>query len=464
MNMIRVWGGGLYESDRFYERCDELGLLVWQDFMFACATYPEHRSFAHQVELEADAQIRRLAAHPSIVLWCGGNEDLLAWFSWGWRERMDPDQSTGSHYWTKLLPERCRALDPTRPYWTESPWSGALDRHPNDPEKGDRHTWDLKFEGYREMIPRFASEFGHQAPPNVETIEETFGVSRDELSLSLMSERQRGWGGDDAQYLPHLESRFGITSLDALPFDSMIWACQLLQARSMGLACRWLRANQPRCEGALVWQLNDVWCGHSWSLIDVAGRSKPALHAVRAAFRTRGLFLEPVEDGRLSLVAINGGSKPWNETVHLRRVDLRGNVLAKREMTFSVEARRGRVVLPLEQSILKCDSGSHQILIAETSSDDLQAVHVLGSSETILDGLDDHRCSVVRSEHDDRIALAVETDRLLHEACLFSSLRGAIGWRTLSPGETWHVSIESVTSNSETFHVRSLNELCPSSR
>jgi beta-mannosidase len=463
MNMIRVWGGGLYESDRFYERCDELGLLVWQDFMFACATYPEHASFARQVELEADAQIRRLASHPSIVLWCGGNEDLLAWFSWGWRERMEPDQATGSDYWTRLLPERCSALDPTRPYWTESPWSGSIDRHPNDPEKGDRHTWDLKFEAYRDMIPRFASEFGHQAPPNVETIEETFGMTREALSLSTMNERQRGWGGDEAQYLPHLESQLGITSLECLPFATMIWACQLLQARAMGIACRWLRANQPHCEGALVWQLNDVWCGHSWSLIDVSGRPKPAFHAVRSAFETRALLLEPVTDGRPCVVAINGGSEPWDEALSLRRIDARGMVLAERIVKLSVEARRGRVVVPLEDDLLRCGSGMTEFLVASTSSDDLQAVQILSPAGEMSSGLGSHQCSIARLDRNGRIDLRIEADRVLHEACLFSSQRGALGWRTLLPGETWNLSIES-SSPSETFYVHSLNELSQVSR
>ena len=464
MNMIRVWGGGLYESDRFYERCDELGLLVWQDFMFACATYPEHEAFARQVEREADAQIRRLARHPSIVLWCGGNEDLLAWFSWGWREAMDADQAIGIEYWTRLLPERCRALDPTRPYWTESPWSGALDRHPNDPERGDRHTWDLKFEAYRDMIPRFASEFGHQAPPNVETIEETFATTRDRLSLAAMSERQRGWGGDEAQYLTHLESQLGITSLEAFPFATMIWACQLLQARAMGIACRWLRANQPRCEGALVWQLNDVWSGHSWSLIDVSGRAKPAFQTVRSAFETRTLLLEPVDSGRLCVVAINGGRDLWNDTLRVRRLGVRGELLAEQVVPISVEPRRGRAIVPLEESLLHGASDTPGFLVAGTSHDDRQVVHRSGSVQASLSGLDDHRCSITSSQRHGGIELAIETDRLLDEACLFSSRHGALGWRTILPGETWRVALERAPAVDETFFLRSRNELCSSIR
>jgi beta-mannosidase len=157
LNMLRVWGGGIYEPERFYERCDELGIMVWQDFMFACATYPEDAPMPALVEREAREQVARLASHPSVVLWCGGNEDVLAWQSWGFKERLATGQSWGLAYWTEILPRVCREVDPTRPYWTESPWSGSLERHANDPDHGDRHTWDLKLEAYSTMVPRWTT-------------------------------------------------------------------------------------------------------------------------------------------------------------------------------------------------------------------------------------------------------------------------------------------------------------------
>jgi beta-mannosidase len=363
MNMLRVWGGGLYEPDWFYDRCDELGLMVWQDFMFACATYPEHAEMMSLVEAEARSQVNRLARHPSIMLWCGGNEDILAWYSWGWRERMDPAQAWGAGYWTELLPRVCAELDPTRPYWTESPWSGALDRHPNDPDTGDRHTWDLKLEGYRELVPRFASEFGHQGPPALASIEEAFGRSSDALGPEDLVERQRAWGGDAVQYLPYLEAWFGITPDDPIDFASWIWACQLLQARAMSIACTWLRAQGPRCEGALIWQLNDVWTGHSWSLLDVRHRRKPAWYAVRSAFKPLLLSIEPI-GGALSAVLVNETDEGRSGVIVVRRLSFDGRELDRVELDVDCPARRGHATYRLPERLVRADDPARELLVA----------------------------------------------------------------------------------------------------
>ena len=297
-NMVRVWGGGNYLPDAFHDACDALGILVWQDFMFACATYPEDEPFATLVAREAAHQVRRLSRHPSTALWCGGNEDILAWASWGWKERLAEGQSWGLGYWTRTLPEAVAAHDPGTPYWTESPWSGSLERHPNDPDHGDRHTWDAeaKIEGYRTILPRFSSEFGHQSPPCWATIVESCldparrpeAMSAADL-VEALKLRQKAWGGDDFQYRPFLDARFR-PARDAREYAAQ---AQHLQARAMDVAMRWLRANAPRSMGALIWQWNDVWAGHSWSLVDVAGRAKPAWHAVRAACAPVLLAIEP---------------------------------------------------------------------------------------------------------------------------------------------------------------------------
>ena len=362
LNMLRVWGGGVYESEWFYERCDELGLLVWQDFMFACATYPEDAPFPAQVEQEARYQVARLASHPSVVLWCGGNEDILAWQSWGFRDRLKPGQTWGRHYWLELLPRVCAELDPTRPYWPESPWSGSLELHANDPDRGDRHTWDLKLDAYRTMVPRFCSEFGHQSPPNVRTLQETvdagassgasggsgaiggsgvIGASEGGRASSVLTlgspqlaKRQRAWGGDEVQYAPYLAEGFG----PCQTFEQWLYRAQVLQARAMETAITWLRSNQPRCMGALFWQWNDVWAGHSWSAVDVALRPKPFWHALRRAASPRMVSLQPmgpggVEDPARSLCValVNSLPQPWRAHMRVARVDGAGAVLAQGE-------------------------------------------------------------------------------------------------------------------------------------
>ena len=297
-NMVRVWGGGNYLPDAFYEACDELGILVWQDFMFACATYPEDEPFASLVAREAAHQVARLSHHPSLALWCGGNEDILAWWSWGWKDRLAEGQSWGRRYWLETLPAAVAAHDPGTPYWAESPYSGSMELHPNDPDHGDRHTWDAeaKIEGYRTILPRFSSEFGHQSPPCWATLV-AHGLATDHDADAMSSAdfvealrlRQKAWGGDEFQYRPFLSARFA----EARGARAYVAQAQHLQARAMSVAMHWLRAGAPRSMGALIWQWNDVWAGHSWSLVDVDGRAKPAWHAVRRACAPRMLSIEP---------------------------------------------------------------------------------------------------------------------------------------------------------------------------
>ncbi|NNM25583.1 MAG: glycoside hydrolase family 2 protein, partial [Phycisphaerales bacterium] len=228
MNMIRVWGGGRYEGHDFYRACDRAGLLVWQDFMFACATYPEEPPFPDLIEREAREQVARLARHPSVCLWCGGNENILAYRNWdGWRDALAPGQTWGRRYWLELLPRVTAEVDPSRPYWSDSPYSGEESRDPNDPDHGDRHTWDLRFDEVRQIVPRFVSEFGHQAPPALatwrEAVDEPFA-----LDGLASRRRQRAWGGNEREFVEPLERWF------RCPPDhpSVHGLAQILQARS----------------------------------------------------------------------------------------------------------------------------------------------------------------------------------------------------------------------------------------
>ena len=365
-NMLRVWGGGIYEQPEFYDTCDELGVLVWQDFMFACATYPEDDPFPESVEREARHQVARLAAHPSIVLWCGGNENVLAWRNWGWREKMDPAQAWGKMYFTQLLPRLCEDLDPSRPYLVDSPWSGSVEADPNDPDHGDRHTWDLKLEEVRELVPRFVSEFGHQAPPLRRTIEEALGkdvfVSEKPEALDAFAGRQRGWGGDAAQYDRWMEEWF----LPATSLDQRLFQMHLLQARATTMTYEWLRMNSARCSGALVWQLNDAWTGHSWSLIDRAGRPKPAWWAARAACVPRLLGFTASDEG-IAVGIVNDGASPWSADAIVRRVDVAGRDLAVDRIRLNAEVGASSQI-PVSREIVIPTDPSSEFLIVESEA------------------------------------------------------------------------------------------------
>lgn len=282
MNMLRVWGGGHYESDEFYGTCDRLGILVWQDFMFACACYPEEPPFPTIVEAEARHQIARLSPHPSVVLWCGGNECAWGRAEWGagpgerrWLDRLGTS-TWGAGYFLGLLPRLLAELDPTRPYWPNSPWPGDDAPPANDHRRGDRHVWDAlpDLAALAAAVPRFASEFGLQSPSNPETF----------AGITAPESRQRATGGSERHIVPAITALAGVAP-GSIPQDFDAWCALARQAQARGLlrAIETLAAD-PRCMGALVWQFNECWPGFSWSLVDAAGRPKPAYAAVREAF------------------------------------------------------------------------------------------------------------------------------------------------------------------------------------
>jgi beta-mannosidase len=285
MNMLRVWGGGFYESDDFYDICDELGILVWQDFMFACAMYPEEPPYPALIEAEARHQITRLSPHPSVALWCGGNECVWAHDSWGnapgekpWKERLG-GKTWGSGYYFDLLPRLMKELDPTRPYWPNSPWSGAESVAANDSGHGDRHTWDVRGEAYRTIVPRFCSEFGHQAPANYSTLAKVTGRTGLAIGSRALEHLQRGTGGTAR----HIDEAIAELFRPPRDFDEWHFLAQLTQARALKAGIEWMRINQPRCMGALVWQLNDAWPGMNWSLLTPMGNTN--WHGSRCAAR-----------------------------------------------------------------------------------------------------------------------------------------------------------------------------------
>ncbi len=439
LNMLRVWGGGVYEPDSWYEACDELGLMVWQDFMFACATYPEEQPYEDAIHAEARHQVARLSAHPSVVLWCGGNEDVLAWWSWGFRDRLTPGQSWGERIWTKWLPAICAELDPTRPYWTESPWSGSLERHPNDPDHGDRHTWDLKLDGYRTQVPRFCSEFGQQSQPAVCTWRGAVGDGALRVGHPAIASRQRAGGGDDAQYGQVLPQWFTHTE----DFGAWVWQGQLLQARAMRWGIEWMRAHQPRCMGALFWQWNDVWTGPSWSVIDVARRPKPAYHAVAEACAPRTVALVP-RDGGVQAVAFNDTPEPWSGTVTLMRVNARGQEIASSRVSFTAPPLSSTVVARCEEAVGGLADASCELYAADCG--DARSVHLPCHDLLMQLPFAEPVRECVRSEQGGRVevwrvtATSLIVDAWLEPLWPWERTHGNL--RTLLAGESMEVRVE----------------------
>jgi beta-mannosidase len=287
-NMLRLWGGGYYESDAFYEMADELGLMIWQDFMFGGGVVPAHLDdFRANAVAEAREQVRRLRHHPSIVLWCGNNEEETAWKDWGYRQRVsDTDPALAERVWRGYeqlfgleLREVVRRDGLGVPYWSSSP-SNDLDAKANDSTRGDKHYWEVwgnpayPVETYLEVTPRFMSEYGLQAWPVQATVDSVIPREQQQIDGPVVRAHQKFLAGDGNQRLLHY-IRAGYR--EPADFGDFLYLSQVMQAEGIALAARHHRASRPYTMGTLYWQLNDVWPGASWSSIDHLGRWK-ALH------------------------------------------------------------------------------------------------------------------------------------------------------------------------------------------
>ncbi len=305
MVMLRVWGGGIYEDDAFYDGCDELGLLVWQDFMFACGMYPAHAAFQQSVRAEAEAQVRRLRHHACLALWCGNNEDYSIAQSLGaYDAAFDGDFSEtgfpGRAIYERLLPEVCARLDPTRPYWPGSPYGGD---DTNDQTVGDRHTWDVwhgamaPYQDYPRYEARFVSEFGMEAAPARATIDAVTPSDERYPQSRTMDHHNKSTDGP-RRLAAYLDDTLRVR--DTL--DDYVYATQFVQSEALGAAYRgwrrrWQGPGRYAVAGALVWQLDDCWPVTSWAIVDFARRPKPAYYTIRRELAPLTVGLARVTEG-----------------------------------------------------------------------------------------------------------------------------------------------------------------------
>jgi beta-mannosidase len=303
-NMLRVWGGGIYEPDLFYELCDQMGITIWQDFMFGCATYPTFDDdFMDNVAEEASQQVKRLRHHASLALWCGNNELEQGLVGDEWSDTTMSWADYGKLY-DKFLPELVADLDPQTDYWPGSPHSPHGDRNEwNDPRWGDAHIWDVwhglqPFEYYRTCFHRFNSEFGFQSFPEPDTISHYTIPSDHSLNSPVMEHHQRSYSGN-ARIIHYLFDWFRLPT----KFNHQIMVSQILQGMAIKYAVEHWRRTMPRGMGTLYWQLNDCWPVASWSSIDYYGRWK-ALHYMARRFYAP-ILISGLEDWDTGVVEIH---------------------------------------------------------------------------------------------------------------------------------------------------------------
>ncbi len=368
INLLRVWGGGIYESDDFYDLCDERGILVWQDFLFACAAYPEEPPIATQVEAEARDNIVRLMPHPSLVLWNGNNENIWGWYDWGWQKTLG-DRTWGKGYYLDLLPKTVAELDPTRPYWPGSPYSGDFERHPNDDDHGVKHVWDVwnsrDYTAYADYVPRFVAEFGFQGPPAWATL--TRAVHDDPIAADspgvLHHQKAADGNGKLARGLaPHLPAPANV--------DDWHWLTQLNQARAVTFGIEHFRGHSPRCMGTVVWQLNDCWPVTSWAAIDGDARRKPLWYALRRVYADRLLTVQP-RDGGLAVIAVNDSARPWSAQLQITRRTVAGEALARAGLSLTAGPRE-TVTVPIPDDVAAATRPAEELLVV--TADEQRAV------------------------------------------------------------------------------------------
>ncbi|NLG96326.1 MAG: glycoside hydrolase family 2 protein [Chloroflexi bacterium] len=358
MNMLRIWGGGIYEHDVFYELCDRLGILVWQDFMFACAMYPENDNrFINEVDAEARYQVRRLRSHPSLALWCGNNENQ--WL----HERNNYDKPwekvPGSLYYDVILPGAVKELDGVTPYWPGSPYGGS---DYNSMEEGDRHNWwvwhggpprrfsepvtadhspeGVSYRHYAEDFGRFISEFGMHAAPVYETLRRVIPEDQRYHHSPSMDHHNKDNPKNKGDAL--------MESVTGLPEDleTYIDFSMIAQAEGLKFGIEHFRRRKPHCSGALFWQLNDCWPVLSWSLIDYYGFGKAGYYYARRVFAPVLASFKEEADGGVSLWITNDLLDEFRDKVIVRLGRFDGDPVweqaleVKAPENFSGEVRR----------------------------------------------------------------------------------------------------------------------------
>lgn len=370
MNMLRVWGGGIYENDIFYDLCDKKGILVWQDFMFACAMYPGDQTFLKNVQQEATYNVKRLRNHPSIALWCGNNENSEGWHRWGWQTNRSDDEK--KEIWNNYL----KVFDSILPktvnqstnvdYWESSPKYGR--GNPNYEFVGDAHDWWIwhdayPFEHLEEHVPRFMSEFGMQAFPSYETI--TYINNNESIDISTKDFKNHQKHERGFQLIDEYINRDFPVPTNA---EDYVYMSQVMQAYGITKGIEAHRRARPKNMGTLYWQLNDCWPAISWSSIDYFGNWKALHYKAKKSFENL-LISSVVKDNSLEIIAINDNLVDIELNLDLELLDFNGNKLWSQNVFTIANANSSQSIF---KTYLDSISFDKQNCVLKVYSDDKQ--------------------------------------------------------------------------------------------
>ncbi len=416
MNMLRVWGGGIYEPDLFYDLADELGICLWQDFMFGCATYPTFDDdYLANVAQEFEDNVRRLRHHASIALWCGNNELEQGLVGEEWTDRT-MSWTDYSRLYDELLPKIVNNLDPETDYWPSSPHTPVGDRsNANDPRSGDAHIWNVwhgrqPFEFYRTCEHRFNSEFGFQSFPEPRTVRSFTEAGDRNVTSHVMEHHQRS-GIGNSTIIHYMLDWFRLPT----SFDRTLWLSQILQGMAIKYAVEHWRRSMPQGMGTLYWQINDCWPVASWSSIDSLGRWK-ALHYMARHFFEPVLVsaVEDVDKGRVDLFVTSDRMDDLSGEVRWQLTDVEGTVLDQGAVQTEIPARQNTPVATVDIQAALAEHGVRRLLFwlelevdGEIVSENL--IHFARPKHLELST--PHIATSISALADDRYAVTLHTDK-----------------------------------------------------
>lgn len=381
MNMIRVWGGGQYEAELFYELCDEKGLLVWQDFMFSCALYPATREFLELVRQEAVYQVKRLRSHACLAFWCGDNENLGAvrWFSGGSQTNRERNVADWAVLNKGVLRESVEEHDPERAFWPSSPCGGPDDFSDcwKEDSRGDMHHWDVwlqssPFREYEKLHPRFCSEFGHQSFPSIDLVEKFTAPGQQNITAPDFEFHQRDKNGN-ARLMAGLLRHFRMPK----SFEETVYVSQIAQGLAMQTAIEHFRRIRPRCMGVLYWQLNDVWPAISWSTLEYKGKWKLSHYMARRFFAPIMISTRETSEGRLEIWLANDTLQEIRGSLEVRFLRFNGEMIHQDRHECQISAQRvGKLCHYDFGEFLKEPTQSFVALSFRTASGTCRNVHL----------------------------------------------------------------------------------------
>lgn len=456
MNMLRVWGGGYYEDDLFYDLCDEAGILVWQDFMFACAMYPGDEAFLNSVKEEAKDNIKRLRNHPSIALWCGNNEILVAWNGWGWkRKAKEQGKDVPNKVWKaytdvfhEILPEVVKKYDSSRFYWSSSPSSGT--GIIPDLSNGDEHYWGVwwgkkPFKSYATHLARFMSEYGFQSFPEMKSVKKYANPEDYDIFSEVMKSHQRSSIGNETIEFYMLQDY-----KKPKDFESFLYVNHVLQAEGIKFAVEGHRRAMPYCMGSLYWQINDCWPVASWSSTDYYQEWKALQYYVKKGFEP--ILVSPfIENEMLKVGVVNDHLEVINAKLNLKMIDFAGSEVWSKSEEITIDKNSSKVFFEIElAAFLKGKNTEDQLLVVDVVKDSKKiASNVLYFKPVKNLNLPTPKLDYQITKSEDGFVLSVKTDMLAKNVFLTVGEEDAFfsdNYFDLLPNETVELQIDTKLS------------------